>query len=369
MRNQESGFTLVELMIASVITTVIMGVAFSTFKDALALNESVVNLADASQNLRAGTNLLVRDLLQAGRGIDTGGIPIPSGPTANAVLRPMPPGTTRAFDNDTAGTTLSGITTGEALGPTISGRKTDLVTILLQDPFHSELKVYAPNSPTSLARLEATGASLDTGTTGWEDGLPVDGIPAIAAGDLIYFSGVSSGSAMQTVTRVDGTTIHFEATDPFRLNQRGATIPGSITQIIPAAAAMPTCAVVANCNEIVTVKRLFMYTYYVHADAAGVPRLMRAVNHAPPQALAGVIEDLEVSYDLVDGTNNPTNVKQLPFTTSGLTYLANQIRKVNVHVGVRSEARSARTNDYLRNHVSTVVSLRNMAYVDRYDSQ
>jgi prepilin-type N-terminal cleavage/methylation domain-containing protein len=369
MRNQESGFTLVELMIASVITTVIMGVAFSTFKDALALNESVVNLADASQNLRAGTNLLVRDLLQAGRGIDTGGIPIPSGPTAADVLRPMPPGTTRVFDNEDAGATLSAVTTGEALGPTISGRRTDVVTILLQDPFHSELQVYGPSSPTSLARLEVTGASLDAGTTGWEDGDPGNGIAAIAAGDLIYFSGVSAGSALQTVTRVDGPVIHFEASDPFRLNQRGATIPGSITQVIPAPAAMPTCAVVASCNEILTVKRLYMYTYYVHADSSGVPRLMRAINHATPQALAGVIEDLELSYDLVDGVNNPTNVKSLPFTASGLTYLANQIRKVNVHVGVRSEVRSARTNDYLRNHVSTVVSLRNMAYVDRYDSQ
>ena len=78
-RTSESGFTLVELMIASMITLVVMGVAFSTFKDALALNEAVVQIGDSSQNLRAGTNLLVRDLLQAGRNIPTGGISIPSG--------------------------------------------------------------------------------------------------------------------------------------------------------------------------------------------------------------------------------------------------------------------------------------------------
>ncbi len=45
-----------------------------------------------------------------------------------------------------------------------------------------------------------------------------------------------------------------------------------------------------------------------------MPRLMRKMNHFTAQALAGVIEDLDLSYDLVDGTNNPTNVKQLPFT-------------------------------------------------------
>src|SRR5688572_5214526 len=88
----EGGFTLIELMIAALVTTVIMGVAFSTFDNALQLNESVLNLADSSQNLRAGTNILVRDLMQAGRNLPIGGISIPSGTGAVAILRPSPPG-------------------------------------------------------------------------------------------------------------------------------------------------------------------------------------------------------------------------------------------------------------------------------------
>src|SRR5215211_5149195 len=92
-RNSESGFTLVELMISSVITLVVMGVAFTTFRDAFALNETVVQVTEASQNLRAGTNLLVRDLLQAGRNIPTGGISIPSGSKATPIRRPGPSGT------------------------------------------------------------------------------------------------------------------------------------------------------------------------------------------------------------------------------------------------------------------------------------
>ena len=67
---------------------------------------------------------------------------------------------------------------------------------------------------------------------------------------------------------------------------------------------------------------------------------MRQLNIFTPQALAGVVEDLELSYDLVDGTVNPTDVKTLPFTLNGSTYTANQIRKVNVHIGVRSETMS-----------------------------
>ena len=50
------------------------------------------NLADASQGtLRGGANRLVRDLIEAGRGIPTGGIPIPNGAGGSA-NRPSPPG-------------------------------------------------------------------------------------------------------------------------------------------------------------------------------------------------------------------------------------------------------------------------------------
>ena len=72
------------------------------------------------------------------------------------------------------------------------------------------------------------------------------------------------------------------------------------------------------------------------------------------------------SYDLVDGDDNPTDVSDLPYDANGVTYSASQIRKVNVNIGVRSEAISSRTRDYIRNHVATVVSLRNLAFVDRY---
>ena len=45
----------------------VLGGALTTFKNALAINDSAAQLADANQNLRAGTNQLIRDLLMAGR--------------------------------------------------------------------------------------------------------------------------------------------------------------------------------------------------------------------------------------------------------------------------------------------------------------
>ena len=56
----------------------------------------------------------------------------------------------------------------------------------------------------------------------------------------------------------------------------------------------------------------------------------------------------------------------LPILLNGNNYSANMIKKVSVHVGVRSEVKSLKLGDYLRSHISTVVSIRNLAFVDRY---
>lgn len=343
------GFSLVEFLIASTITLTIMGVAFSTFQDTLALNQTTIQVADSNQNLRAGANLLVRDLMQTGRNLPLGGISIPSGAGSTAINRPARPGQSLTFNNVTA-TTLSSITTGANLGPTVDGRVTDLITLLTDDPFMDDLTLNPSTTSGNVPKLAANGASFSLGgSAAWLAGSVSDGVAPIAPGDLIYFSN-AIGSAIQTVTRVVGATVYFDAGDAFNFNQRNAD-SGSITQIL---------------GVQTTVRRVLMYTYYVTPEAPGLPRLVRALNFGPPQALAGIIEDLEFTYDLVDGVYNPSNIESLPYTANDVTYSANQIRKVNLHVGVRAEEKSKKTNDYPRNHLSTTVSIRNLAYVDRY---
>ena len=59
------------------------------------------------------------------------------------------------------------------------------------------------------------------------------------------------------------------------------------------------------------------------------------------QLLAGVVEDIGLTYDLVDGVNNPVEIAGPPYADQGITYTANQIWKVKLHVGVRSETTSS----------------------------
>src|ERR1700687_4423707 len=68
------------MLVSTTVILLVMGGALGTFKNALAINDSAAQLADANQNLRAGTNQLIRDLLMAGRIIGAEGIAMPTGP-------------------------------------------------------------------------------------------------------------------------------------------------------------------------------------------------------------------------------------------------------------------------------------------------
>lgn len=345
------GFSLVELLLSTAIMLVVIGVATTAFKNAIDASAGGALIADSNQSLRAATNLMVRDLIQAGRGIPIGGLPIPSGAGAGALNRPGPPATAYTFDNVNF-TTLPAIVPGPALGPTVNGQTTDIITVLMTDPSLPELTLNATPAAAGQALLAADGASLNVGdSTTWIT-TPATGVKA---GDLIMFTN-TLGNALQTVTSTDGAAVvSFAAGDAFNFNQRTVT-QGSITQIL----AVPV--------PQTTAQRVLMITYYVdNTSTPGIPRLARRLNAGAGQALAGAIEDLELTYDLVDGATNPAAQPVVPITIGGVLYTPNQIRKINLHVGVRSEERSPRTNDYVRNHLTTVVSVRSLAYVSRYE--
>jgi len=373
MRNHtsEQGFTLMELLAATAIGLVVIGAAMTTFKDTLGMTSTASNLADTTQNLRGGINLLIHDLVLAGREIPTGGIPIPSGAGALQILRPSPPGLNYTFDNVGA-TTMTAITTGYQKGPVIDLEATDIITLLSVDPIldtclGAPLSVKAWNDPAGAGVphmndqagdgfnvVNINNVKCPDGMGGWNGNwLAGNSSQApILKGDLLLFTDAQGQNAIQTVTSTDATNVYFaqNGSDQFGFNQPNAAA-GSITAMV----------------GTVDVKRVIMYTYYVDPNN-GTPRLMRQYNMGTPQALAGIVEDLQFTYDLVDSVTNtsPTGVLDLPTVIGANTYSANQIKKVTLHVGVRSENKSLRINDYMRSHVSTVVSIRNLAFVDRY---
>jgi prepilin-type N-terminal cleavage/methylation domain-containing protein len=335
----ERGFSLIEMMVSSTVMLVVLAGAMTAFDQAYRAEESVTLIADSNQVLRAGTQWLVRDLMQAGWGDETigRGVPIPSGTGSELVSRPSPPGTAYAFDAELG--VIPAVTPGAGLGPNISGDATDIITILYKDN-HSPLDHTAVN-------MSNDGSSMAV-----PNGTPITGGDGILRGDLILFTN-SRGSALQEVTRTSGQTVYFETTDVSNLNQRGAE-SGTVLEL-------QATSGVFTAGEV-SATRIKMITYFLDKDTdPSAPRLVRQENFRTPRAMAGAMDDLQITFDLVDGVTNPTGVEN-PTEPS-----PNQIRKVNLDVGVRSEERSMPQNKYARNRIRTQVSLRSLAFVDRYE--
>jgi prepilin-type N-terminal cleavage/methylation domain-containing protein len=386
--SREDGFTITEMMVSTAVVLMVLAGALQTFRNALAINDSAAQLADANQNLRAGTNTLVRDLLMAGRIIGTEGIAMPTGPGIT-FARPGP--AVLNFDvvadaNGDSTVQLPAISTGYQLGPVINGSPTDIITIMTVDEFMPV--VSTPPLPANVAAplanegdISADGTYVQFGVTSqWIDGDTVNDTPKIKVGDLVLYVG-TQGNAIQTVTRIDTVAhrIYFDANnanDFFHFNQPNATTPLCATQPCPTGRPLGALKNKALATDLwrtpdvkVTLFKAVMITYYVdNTTTPGTPRLTRVLNHFTPQALAGVVEDLDLTYDLYDGSVNPVALKWLPQTISGQLYTDNQIRKVNIHVGVRSETISKPTQDYVRNHITTSVNVRSLTAVDKYPS-
>ncbi|MGA8765949.1 MAG: prepilin-type N-terminal cleavage/methylation domain-containing protein, partial [Candidatus Acidiferrales bacterium] len=377
-----NGFSLIELMVAMAILVIIAAAAVGALVQAQHVTSAVALQANTQQNLRAGMHALVRDLMQAGEGIPTAGVTIPtSAGNLSAIVRPGPGGAAAFFP--AAYTTLPQITPGSLLGEdaktvnpvtlaVLDGNlKTDIITILYVDdtlvssalgpggipnPKLSDYPVVqpAPAAPVCAGVLNLAGTSVTLDPSCFT--LPGGPVP-ISKGDLIMFHN-ANGSALELVTNVAGSVLSFAAGDPAGLN--GTGLPnGTVSQLN--VTAIPT-----------SLTRVWMITYYVDSNTVpSRPQLIRQVNYPnyptvaaatyPAQPVADIIENLTFSYDLVNSTAavgayplGPGDAPQpiLPDTSFN-------IRAVNVTLAGRSEYPYAAISSpqYFRNNLSSQVSV------------
>jgi len=343
----QAGFTLAELLVAMAITLIIMGVTLTAFTHAMRANEVAILMLGANENLRIGLDLMVRDFIQVGQGLpSTKVISLPSGTSANPIVRPGPPGMNYTFP--AGATELTAVTPGAGLGFNArtetgvdTGVATDIVTVIYAD---SQFVGTDGNPPQ--CTLSADGSRM------------VVSIDAqIEEGDLIMFTNSTpNGTALQMVTRHEGTppnqTAYFDVSDPLNLNQRTAE-DGTIIQLQSSPGVYPPT----------TATRIRMVTYYIdnRREPAQLVRCLNAECVVDPngrRTVAFGMENIQLSYDLVDGVTNPADVKN-PASP-------NQIRKVNLFLAARSRDRFSVTRQCFRNSLATQVSLRSMSFVDRY---
>jgi prepilin-type N-terminal cleavage/methylation domain-containing protein len=372
-----AGFTLVELMIAMAVTMILLYAAIVAFRDASLTNQVVTQNADMADNLRAGLNLIQTDLQQAGSGIPTGGIPIPytsNNSTTNpcstiaAPNRPVLNGTTTF---PACNSTFPGVEPGQALGPLITAPDasaglpsnpssyTDEVTIFYVDNLGLDSKpinALPTTNPTTAGcpngSLTLSGNTLQAVFDPNCINFTTAGI-YINPGDLIMFSN-TLGEAVLAVTSVSGQTLTFAPGDPFNLNGRSAS-GGTINQL-----EANGCGGSNVCFTNTTATRVWMVSYYLdNVTSPPYVRLIRQVGFNTPTPVGETMENMQFTYNFVDGNTNPSNQPAVPAGDS-----ESQIMAVNVYLAARSSYKIHRGNNalYSRDNLVTQISLRSMAY-------
>jgi len=418
---RQTGFSLLELLVAMTVTLIILAATLSLFETGLRTNQTGTQMSTLNGNLRSAMNLIVRDLLQAGQNIPTGGVALPTGGSCSPINRPMPGTATSTFPYGCgqSAPNLPAVIPGNALGPAITvgsgagapnlsnpsftefptgSPNSDMITMLYQDYNLVTNQAIIGGQPYDNPLQQMTSTSMTfspavpiTSTTTTILSAPVN------VGDLFLVTG-NGLKRLVVVTGVSSQTVQIQTGDAFNLNQQpsGAvcgTISGTICDLqrpgvvnfngtcTYAAGPPPTWTATAPGDCGVLAQRVLMISYFLDNTFALngqiVPRLMRQINMTSdvtqcttanppavgcPASVAEVIEGMEFSYDYVNGSSPIINQVTTP---TGLT--DNQIRKVNIYLAARSDNLLTPTSQYMRNNMATQVDIRSLAFVNRYN--
>jgi prepilin-type N-terminal cleavage/methylation domain-containing protein len=373
---KQSGFTLIEFTVAMAVTLVALLATVMAFRMATYSNQNVTQREDMADNIRAGLNLLEQDLIMTGMGIPTGGIAVPTfaatsgcpGGTSN-LARPIPTGTATF---PTCNTTLPSIEPGNAMGPLItapdatSNVNTDIITVVYQDNTASSTGTIVgmnaqPINGTSCPNgsITASGSSVTFDSNCFSlTSLAASGVQ-INPGDLIMFSN-TNGNALQVVTSVAGQTLNFASGDAFHLNGITSATGGTIKQLQNSSVSGSGVTTYLGTYPQTAATRVWMVSYWLDnvTDPIHI-RLDRAVNFNAPQPVGETLENLQFTFNFNDGIAvNEVNVPT--------GYSESQIRSVNLYMSTRSTSMLGQTKQYARENFQTTLSLRSMAYVNRY---
>jgi prepilin-type N-terminal cleavage/methylation domain-containing protein len=369
------GFTLVELLVAMGLSLILLGIGFSIFSQLNDVSDLAGTIADVNENLRAGVNMIARDLSTAGAGITlVGGIPLPGGGSgataAVAVSMPGPGG--RTFDTGAGGyipviTPGSAARTGASVGPTNGGLPvppgipTDVVTMIGVNPI-SNLGQYplASITPNTFTGAPPTSVTITLNAAFNMASMPVP----VTQGQLIML--VNSSACLLAVSSFNTTakTITFTHSDQWdflHLNQFPGTngpTTGTVAQLPPTASQT-------------TAYQLNMITYYLDNTNLLNWKLMKvvgagstwagspAVQTSTATVVAMGINVLQFTYDVYSATGVVT-----PNQVTGIS--PNQIRKVNLWMISKADHPRRGTRTYYTNSIATSVVIQNLAYYNKY---
>jgi prepilin-type N-terminal cleavage/methylation domain-containing protein len=347
----QSGFTMLELMVAIALGLVVMAALAGLFKAGMDSAMLLTQRAETQQNMRAAIDLMVKDVSMAGAGLPSGGIQLPTGAGNNgASLYACDqsgachvPGDTYPTNNYMYGI-LPGYNNGVENAAVVTAAPApevnDSITSIYAD-YNFPLWEYTVTFPTP------SSISLTPNPSYVPAPPALNAAGGIQVGDLIMLSN-TLGTVVGEVTTLSPTTIAFADLDPLNVNQSGA-------------ASNTIASISAGANTIAY--RLMAVTYYLSVPPAGqTPRLMRQVNGLTPVPVADNIINLQFSYDIYDSKTSALAANQADPLGAGDS--PNLVQKINIVVMGQSMINHGNRSQNL--YLATSVSARNMAFRNRY---
>lgn len=370
--NSQHGFTLLELMIASLIGVILMAAMTKMFRQATNVAFTVTQRAETQQNMRASIELMTKDISLAGAGLPTGGLQLAgaAGSTkigCNQAGTCYVPGLVYPTTNY-----MTGIIPGFAKGvennaviPSAPAAVNDSVTSIYTD-YNFALSNFKFAFPPG-ASTPATVSLIATPTVGLPTNILAPG--GLNVGDLLMFlvqnagTGVGSGSqgtstvlsavAIAEITSISGTgpwVVGFSSPDPLNFNQAGAN---SLNAAVTASSGV---------GNSVSVSRLFAVTYFLEVPLAGgtvqTPRLMRQVNGLTAVPVADNIINLQFSYDVINSLSSTVDANQAnPILAGDNLALIQKINMLVMGQGLTSGGTRSQSM-----YLATSVSAGNMSF-------
>lgn len=312
----QSGFSLIELMVAMAVVLIIIAAVLSQVKSAFQVSNATYEMTEAQEGLRFAQEYVNRDLVSTGdglKGINNIRLPlafVQTYITTSPVTNPSDPNyvtlpVVTSDDNVAAATAVAGANPAVNL---LAG--TDRITILKVDPN------FVPISLPSAA-INASGANVSLTPQQLSDG-------NFAVGD-IYFITSQYGATFGSVTNITGAggsspNLIFDNSDPYGLNQPSAS-SGLISYVSQGPSNQPAPT---------SLMRMQILQYFVNVNGVLIRRVFGVgggVGYAD-YTVAENVTDLQFRYFL-------NNIAQ-PVTQLTTAQQQTAVRQVEVSISVQT---------------------------------
>lgn len=381
---RESGFSLLEMIIAMALGTVVLGAAVQVYIQGVQATWTTSQRAELQQDFRAASNMLTSDLSLAGAGLNPGAaIALPSATApvygcAQTGASPAPcylgaaNATSVAYPTHSGANYLYGLLPGYDAGPTLLTAQgaTDVTTVVYTDNnFYLDCYTATINTATKVTfTLPGTTSANCTSPTGNTGAQAVnDSAVGLTAGDLVLFTfGTANVVAEVTTAATAAGVTKFAASDALNMNQ-GTTVNNSLAYQF------------TNGTLTGYASRILVISYYID-NTLTPPRLMRQVSGHTPVPVGENVVYLKFTYDLFNtSTGAPAAACSNPGAVSdgcsgaSTGLLPNQITKINIqNMAMDSTLQGSQVgtggtgSGYQRMDLQTSVCARNLTYVNNY---